>query len=201
MTDLSRERERVLQVIEVALQNSNNYELDNIARELLDLPDRPPGADPFVGWLTPETVPQGMNISQDGINFIKRWEGLRLNAYRCPAMVWTIGYGHTKTARRGMRITEPEAERLLRQDVKVYEYSVQKLVKVTLNQNQYDALVSFCFNVGRGAFAQSTLLRVLNQSNYQRTAKEFHKWVHAGNKVLPGLVSRRKAESYMFLKK
>ena len=201
MTDLSRERERVLQVIDIALQNSNNYELDNIARELLDLPDRPPGSDPFVGWLTPETTPQAMKISQDGINFIKRWEGLRLSAYRCPAMVWTIGYGHTKTARRGMKITEAEAERLLRQDVKVYEYSVQKLVKVTLSQNQYDSLVSFCFNVGRGAFAQSTMLRVLNQSNYQRTAKEFHKWVHAGRKVLPGLVSRRKAESEMFLKK
>ncbi len=162
--------------------------------------DRPPGAMPFVGWLVPEVTSKGMKISLAGIDFIKRWEGLRLSAYRCPAQVWTIGYGHTKTARRGMKITEPIAERLLRQDLEVYEYSVRNLVKVSLSQNQYDALVSFCFNVGRGAFAQSTLLRVLNQGNYQRAAREFHKWVHAGNKVLPGLVSRREAESDMFLK-
>jgi len=196
MNDL---RKRVLKVIDVALENSNDYELDNLARELLDIPDRPPGAKPFVGWLTPIETPQEMKISNTGIDFIKRWEGLRLTAYRCPAQVWTIGYGHTKTARRGMTITEKEAERLLRQDVEVYEYSVRKLVQVELNQNQYDALVSFCFNVGRGAFAQSTLLRVLNEGNYQRTAREFHKWVHAGRKVLPGLVARREAESEMFL--
>ena len=70
---------------------------------------------------------------------------------------------------------------------------------MTLSQNQYDALTNFCFNVGRGAFAQSTLLRVLNQGDYQRAGREFHKWVHRRGKVLPGLVSRRQAESQMFL--
>lgn len=140
-----------------------------------------------------------MNISSKGIELIKRFEGCRLRAYKCPAGVLTIGYGHTNNVRPDDVITQEEAEELLKRDIKVHEDNVTRLVKVPLTQGQFDALVSFEFNVGYGALANSTLLKMLNTGNYDAAAKQFKRWVYAGDKVLEGLVKRRIAETEMFL--
>ena len=99
-----------------------------------------------------------MKTSQRGINLIKQYESFRAEAYRCPAGVWTIGYGHTRDVKSGDKITEPEALKLLRQDVQTAEKAVSTLVKKPLDQNRFDALVSFVYNTGSGNFASSTLL-------------------------------------------
>lgn len=141
-----------------------------------------------------------MNISKNGIELIKRFEGCRLSAYRCPAGVWTIGYGHTgSNVRAGLQITQEQADNLLKQDLTVHCNNVSKLVKVPLTQNQFDALVSFEYNVGYGAFASSTLLRLLNQKKYKESAEQFARWKYAGKKVLAGLIRRRQAEKDLFL--
>lgn len=140
-----------------------------------------------------------MKISSKGINLIKHFEGVRLNAYQDSVGVWTIGYGHTKGVHAGMKITETEAENFLEQDLATFETGVSNLVKVPVNQHQYDALVSFAFNLGLGNLAGSTLLHKLNAKDYHGAAEEFGKWVHAGHQVLQGLVSRRKAEEELFL--
>jgi len=140
-----------------------------------------------------------MILSNKGIELIKKFEGCRLKAYKCPAGVWTIGYGHTNNVRPDDVITQDEAEELLKRDLQVHEDNVKRLVKVPLTQGQFDALVSFEFNVGYGALANSTLLKVLNTGNYDAAAKQFKRWVYAGNKVLEGLVKRRIAETEMFL--
>lgn len=135
------------------------------------------------------------------LSLIKRFEGLRLKAYICPAGVPTIGYGTTKGVRMGQTITEEEAERLLREDVAVFERGVDEAVKVPLNPNQRAALVSFAYNVGLGAFRTSTLLRLLNKGDYAGAAKQFDRWTKGGGKVLPGLVKRRAAERELFERK
>ena len=140
-----------------------------------------------------------MNISKKGIDLIKRFEGCRLKAYRCPAGVWTIGYGHTNNVRPDDIITQNDAEELLKRDLKVHEDNVKRVVKIALTQNQFDALVSFEYNVGYGAFANSTLLKLLNAGNYNGASKQFERWVYAGDRVLEGLVKRRKAERELFL--
>ena len=140
-----------------------------------------------------------MNISKKGIDLIKRFEGCRLKAYKCPAGVWTIGYGHTNNVRPDDIITQDDAEELLKRDLKVHEDNVKRVVKIALTQNQFDALVSFEYNVGYGAFANSTLLKLLNAGNYNGASKQFERWVYAGDRVLEGLVKRRKAEREMFL--
>lgn len=139
-----------------------------------------------------------MKTSSNGIELIKKYEGFRANAYKCPAGKWTIGYGHTRTASIGQTITEIDAEELLKSDLGVSEWAVNHYVKVPLNQNQFDALVSFVFNVGYGNFKKSTLLKLLNQGNYEVARKEFYKWRKGGGKVLPGLVKRRAAEAELF---
>lgn len=142
-----------------------------------------------------------MKISNDGINLIKNFEGCRLTAYRCPAGVWTIGYGHTgKDVKEGLKITKEQAEELLKKDLKSFELSVNNCIKIPLTQGQFDALVSFSYNVGTGALRNSTLLKLLNQGKIESAAKEFDKWVNAGGKKLSGLVKRRKAEKELFLK-
>lgn len=137
-------------------------------------------------------------ISHQGLNLIKEFEGFRNNAYQDSAGVWTIGYGHTLTARPGMRISRSEGERLLRQDLVRFEKGVRDRVHVPLTQNQFDALVSFAFNVGVGAFSKSTLLRLLNQGDYNGAKNEFRRWVHAGGRRLQGLVRRRDREAQLF---
>lgn len=149
-----------------------------------------------------------MKISQNCLNLIKKWEGLYLNAYIDPVGIPTIGYGTIRypngnKVKLGDRITERDAEIYLKYECDEFAEAVSRLVKVPLNQNQFDALVSFTYNVGSGAFQASTLLTKLNERNYQEAANEFSKWVNGmvnGVKTpLPGLVSRRADEKKLFL--
>jgi lysozyme len=144
-----------------------------------------------------------MRTSNKGLELIKQHEGLRLSAYKCPAGVWTIGYGHTVTAKRGQTITQEQADELLRADLINSEESVKALVKVPLQQCQFDALVSFVFNLGRGAFAKSGLLKLINAKNIVNAAQEFPKWnkarVGGVLQALPGLTKRRHEEQCLFI--
>lgn len=139
-----------------------------------------------------------MKTSQRGIDLIKKFEGLELKAYLCPANVWTIGYGTTSNIKEGDIIDEETAELFLKKDVIRFENNVNTYVKVELSQNEFDALVSFTYNLGGGALKRSTLLKKLNEKNYTGASKEFDKWVKAGGRVLRGLVKRRKAERRLF---
>jgi len=141
-----------------------------------------------------------MNINPAGLKLVKEFEGLRLKAYRCPAGVLTIGYGHTGGVREGQVITEAEAEELLKKDLLIFERGVKNYVKVPLTDNQFSALVSFAYNVGLGAFGKSTLLRKINSRDYNGAAAEFARWNRGGGKILPGLVRRREAEKALFNK-
>lgn len=134
------------------------------------------------------------------LDIIKRHEGLRLEAYMpTPNDVPTIGYGHTKGVKMGDRITNAQAEEYLRHDIAWAQDAVNSLVKVRLTQNQFDALVSFVFNVGASAFAKSTLLRMLNDGDYKGAADQFLRWDKQGGKVLRGLTKRRAEERALFL--
>ena len=117
-------------------------------------------------------------LSTPGLELIKKFEGMRLRAYVCPSGVWTIGYGHTgPDVVEGSKITEEEAEMLLRKDVSSYESAVNNYTTVKLNQNEYDALVSFTYNVGCNAYRNSTLLRLLNGGvDKKEVADEFGRW-------------------------
>lgn len=143
-----------------------------------------------------------MQISQHGLDLVKAHEGLRLDAYRCPAGVWTIGYGTTRmdgrAVRQGDTITRDKAESLLRDDVRRFESAVKRLVTVPLSQGQFDALVSFTYNLGEGALERSTLRRLLNEGDYAGAAEQFDRWVNGGGKRLPGLVRRRAEERALF---
>ena len=130
---------------------------------------------------------------------IREFEGLRLEAYKCPAGVLTIGYGHTSGVKEGMSITEAEAEQLLDADVESAAAQVKSAVKVELNANQLDALIDFVFNLGIGNLRSSTLLKKLNARDYSGAAEEFSKWIYSGKTVLPGLVRRREIEKQLFL--
>lgn len=132
---------------------------------------------------------------------IKLFESLKLEAYVCPAGVLTIGYGHTgPDVKVDTKITEEQADKLLVMDVlNKAAYYVDTFVKVDLNQSHYDALVSLVFNIGGGNFRASTLLRKLNNWDYEGAAAEFPKWRKGGGKVLPGLVKRRALEQALFL--
>lgn len=141
-------------------------------------------------------------LSHAGIKELKAHEGLRLKAYPDPGSKdgkpWTIGYGHTRTAHEGMVITEAEAEALLRQDVAWAERAVNNLVKVRLSQSQFDALVSFVYNVGQGAFQRSTLLRLLNKGQYDAVPAQLMRWVNNDGRQMRGLVVRRRKEAEMW---
>ena len=139
-----------------------------------------------------------MKISEQGIKFIKEEEGLRTQAYLCPGNKWTIGYGHTKGVQEGQSVTEQQAEDFLREDLVEAEEVVKEHVRVPLSQGQFDALVSFVFNLGAGHFTSSTLLRLLNNSQYKDAADELSRWVYADGKKLLGLVRRRAKEKKMF---
>lgn len=144
-------------------------------------------------------------ISKNGLELIKKYEGLRLSAYKDPAGILTIGYGHTKTVKPGMVINEEMANLLLKIDLMDAENAVRNLVDVELTQNQFDALVSFVFNVGTTKFKNSTLLKKLNEGKILEAGEEFMKWTKArqpgGLKELPGLVKRRAEEKVLFLSK
>jgi GH24 family phage-related lysozyme (muramidase)/nucleoid-associated protein YgaU/uncharacterized protein YbjQ (UPF0145 family) len=139
-------------------------------------------------------------ISSQGLELIKSFEGLRLNAYQDPGGVWTIGYGHTGSdVSPSDVLTKAGAETLLKQDLAKFENAVRESVSVPLNSNQFSALVSFTYNMGAGGLARSTLLERLNQKDYQGAANEFSKWVFAKGQKLPGLVRRRAEEKELFL--
>ena len=139
-----------------------------------------------------------MNISGNGLDLIKRFEGLRLTSYLCPAKVWTIGYGSTGPhVKAGMTITEDEAEALLRKDVARFERGVFALVGDT-TQGRFDALVSFAFNLGLGALQGSTLMNMHKAGNYDGAAEQFKRWNKAGKVVLAGLTKRRLAEAELY---
>jgi len=139
-----------------------------------------------------------MRTSENGLALIRQAEGLRLRAYKCPAGVWTIGYGTTAGVKEDQIITRERAEELLRDDVKRFEDQVLRLVKVQLTQGQLDALVSFTYNLGAANLGNSTLLRLLNAGDYKGAAAQFDRWTKAGGKELPGLVKRRAAERALF---
>lgn len=139
-----------------------------------------------------------MRLSPTGLDLIKSHEGLRLSAYQDVVGVLTIGYGHTSNVKPDMAISEQEAEDILRRDVASFEKAVNDLVTAPLNQNQFDALVSFAFNLGHGALERSTLLSKLNARDYAGAAAEFDRWINAGGKPWPGLVRRRKEERELF---
>jgi len=133
------------------------------------------------------------------LHLIKHYEGLQLKAYQDAVGVWTIGWGHTKTARKGMVVTESQAEALLLDDIAEHAHGVAGALKVKVEQHQFDALVSFAFNVGVGAFTNSTLLKLLNDGNERAAASQFDRWVYAGGQKLGGLVKRRTSERILFV--
>lgn len=143
-----------------------------------------------------------MNTSENGLALIKRYEGLRLEAYRCPAGVLTIGYGHTKGVKTGDKITQAKADELLREDVGEVEKVLNQqiiLTGVKLRQGQFDALVSFAYNLGIGNLLRSTLWRIIRQNPEDNDIPaQFRRWVNAGGKKLPGLVARREAEIKLY---
>lgn len=139
-----------------------------------------------------------MKASNNGIDLIKKYEGCRLTAYKCPAGVYTIGYGHTNGVKKGQKISLKQADLFLREDIGKFENGVNKAVSVPLTQNQFDALVSFTYNVGLGAFKTSTLRRKLNAGDYKGASKEFLRWNKANGVVLDGLKRRRNAEKALF---
>ena len=139
-----------------------------------------------------------MKSTNYAILLIKSFEQLRLNSYRCPAGVWTIGYGHTDGVNQGMLITEKTADGFLKQDIRNAEHCINQM-GADLTQEQFDALVSFVFNVGVQAFNVSTLKKkILKNPNDPSIADEFRRWVYAGNKMLPGLVKRREQEIKLY---
>lgn len=139
-----------------------------------------------------------MNISNEGLDLIRAHEGCRFSAYQDSVGVWTIGYGHTRGVKEGDTCTQAQADEWLKLDVLVAEQCVMQAVTVPLTQGEFDALVSFTFNLGCRALKNSTLLKMLNDSNYDGAAAEFSKWNHAGGVVLAGLTARREAERQRF---
>lgn len=139
-----------------------------------------------------------MKINKKGLDMIKSFEGLELDAYLCPAGVWTIGYGRTTDVQKGDKTTIEQAEQWLIDELKSCERYVDLLVSAPITFNQKWALMSFVYNLGSMAFQKSTLLKLLNKRDYAGAAKEFARWNQAGGKVLPGLVYRRAAEENLF---
>ena len=142
-----------------------------------------------------------MRTGRDGVELIRHFEGCRFDAYLCPAGVWTIGYGHTADVKEGDSIDQEAAEAFLIEDLETFERDVTNLVKVPLTQQQFDALVSWTFNLGAGNLAESTLLKKLNNYQYAEVPEQMMRWVRAGGKVLEGLVRRRAAEAALFQSK
>ena len=139
-----------------------------------------------------------MKCSKEGLALIKKFEGCRLEAYRCSANVLTIGYGHTGGVLETDVITQDDADKLLEEDIAKFEKYVDDNVTVELNQSQFDALVAWTFNLGVGNLRQSTMLRKLNEGDYQSVPSEMNRWNKAGGKTLDGLIRRRKAEGLLF---
>jgi lysozyme len=139
--------------------------------------------------------------SAAGLALTKQFEGLELKAYQDQVGVWTIGYGHTGVdVKEGLTITEEQASILLAADVAWAVTCVNKSVKAKINQNQFDAMVDFVFNLGCASLVQSTLLKMVNAGDFEGAAKQFLRWNKAGGKVVRGLTKRRQAEAELFQK-
>lgn len=179
-------------------------------------PDAPGGMTVSLGTGEPEPEPlpkppqppqppaSSGKTNSSGVAVIKHFEGLRTLAYQDSVGVWTIGYGHTSMAgppsvSSGMRITEAEAESILRQDLSKFERGVADALTVSTTEDQFSAIVSFAFNVGLSAYRDSTLLRKHNAGDFAGAADEFLRWVYAGGQVLAGLRRRRNAERALYL--
>lgn len=144
-----------------------------------------------------------MRIDEKGLTLIKSFEGCRLKAYKCVSTerYYTIGYGHYGAdVSKDMEITQEQATEILKNDVSKFENCVNNSVKVPVTQSMFNALVSFCYNIGQGAFKTSTLLKKLNKSDYNGACNEFSRWNKSGGKVLNGLVKRRAKEQKEFLR-
>ena len=139
-----------------------------------------------------------MKISEEGKALIKKFEGCKLDSYRCSANVATIGYGHTKGVSDGDSCTKDEADQMLAEDLEEFEGYVDKLVAVDLEQNQFDALVAWTFNLGPTNLKSSTMLRVLNEGKHENVPSEMKRWNKAGGETLEGLIRRREAESLLW---
>lgn len=144
-----------------------------------------------------------MKMTEEGLALIRRFEGFRPTAYRCPAGAWTIGYGHTSQAgppavAAGMTISEAEARRILQADVECFAAAVRAALTRELSPAQFSALVSFTYNVGPGAFRGSSVLKAVNEGRLAEVPGLLRRWVKADGRVLDGLVRRRVAEGEMF---
>ena len=149
-------------------------------------------------------IPESMSVSNKGVDLICEFEGKRLVAYDDGVGVWTIGFGTIKypngvRVKKGDTCTLDQAKEYMRHDLIEFEHTVNSSVKVPLNQNQFDALVSLAYNIGSNAFKSSTLVKELNTGDYQGAADQFNVWVNAGGKRMQGLVNRRDREKLLFL--
>ena len=145
--------------------------------------------------------PTGRKMNAAGMRILKECEGLYLNSYKCPAGVWTIGYGCTKGIRPGMTISEAEAEEMLRKELTEFEKGVERILShIPLNENQFSALVSLTYNCGMEPITEGmTIRRKLEARDYRGAAEGFLLWNKGGGRVLPGLVKRREMEKKLFL--
>ena len=146
-----------------------------------------------------------MQVNEAGLALIRAYEGFRAAAYRCPAGVWTIGFGHTSEAgppvvRAGMRVSKAEANTILARDVAMFASDIALMIRVPLNANQFSALVSFAYNVGVGAFRSSSVLKAVNASDFAAVPRRLNLWVKANGKTLSGLVKRRASEGQLFMR-
>ena len=149
-------------------------------------------------------IPESMSVSNKGVDLICEFEGKRLVAYDDGVGVWTIGFGTIKypngvRVKKGDTCTLEQAKEYMRHDLIEFEHTVNSSVKVPLNQNQFDALVSLSYNIGSSAFKSSTLVKKLNAGDYQGAADQFNVWINAGGKRMQGLVNRRDREKLLFL--
>ena len=149
-------------------------------------------------------IPESMSVSNKGVDLICEFEGKRLVAYDDGVGVWTIGFGTIKypngvRVKKGDTCTLEQAKEYMRHDLIEFEHTVNSSVKVPLNQNQFDALVSLAYNIGSSAFKSSTLVKKLNTGDYQGAADQFNVWINAGGKRIQGLVNRRDREKLLFL--
>ena len=150
-------------------------------------------------------IPELMSVSNKGVDLICEFEGEQLIAYDDGVGIWTIGFGTIKypngvRVKKGDTCTLEQAKEYMRHDLIEFEHTVNISVKVPLNQNQFDALVSLAYNIGSNAFKSSTLVKELNTGDYQGAADQFNVWVNAGGKRMQGLVNRRAKEKELFLK-
>lgn len=144
------------------------------------------------------------NMGPEGLKLLKRWEGCKLTAYKCSAGVLTIGYGHTSMAgspkvKAGMKITQAQAEEILKRDLKKYEDAVRNGLRVPVSQKMFDAMTSLCFNIGPAAFQRSSVLKFTNRGDFHGAAARFKMWNKAGGRVLRGLTNRRHDEAELYI--